>query len=253
MACATGAGLPIAMPTPLPEMWLSALSRRNAPIPRGGPRSLWPGCVPESRTQRGLRPVQRPVSWIGRVWSRDANAAAGTGLGSLSPLAVWWVKLGIVPERIEPGRPEQNGRLERLHRTLKAETASPPMANRKRQRWAFDRLRQSYNFERPHEALGQRPPALLYSPSFRPYPYRVSHPEYGTGVTVRRVRGNGAIKWKGNLIYVSEALKGEPIGLVQQDEHVWTIQFGSLLIGALDDTARRVDRTPVKVLPMSPV
>ena len=73
------------------------------------------------------------------------------------------------------------------------------------------------------------------------------------GVTVRRVRGNGAIKWKGNLIYVSEALKGEPIGLVQQDEHVWTIQFGSLLIGALDDTARRVDRTPVKVLPMSPV
>jgi hypothetical protein len=155
--------------------------------------------------------------------------------------------------RSEPGRPEQNGRLERLHRTLKAETASPPMANRKRQRRAFDRFRQSYNFERPHEALGQRPPALLYSPSFRPYPYRVRHPEYGTGVTVRRVRGNGAIKWKGNRIYVSEALRGEPIGLVQQEEHIWTIQFGSLLIGVLDDTARRVGRIPVKVLPMSPV
>ena len=206
---------------------------------------------PEAR--RALERAFREYGLPRVIRTDNGPPFAGTGLGSLSPLAVWWVKLGIVPERIEPGRPEQNGRLERLHRTLKAETASPPMANRKRQRRAFDRFRQSYNFERPHEALGQRPPALLYSPSFRPYPYRVRHPEYGTGVTVRRARGNGAIKWKGNLIYISEALKGEPIGLVQQDEHVWTIQFGSLLIGALDNTARRVDRTPVKVLPMSPV
>ena len=136
---------------------------------------------------------------------------AGTGLGSLSPLAVWWVKLGILPERIAPGHPEQNGRLERLHRTLKAETAAPPRADRRRQQQAFDRFRRSYNAERPHEALGQRPPALLYTPSFRPYPAVVGPPEYGAEVTVRRVRGNGEIKWKGDLVFVSETLKGEPV------------------------------------------
>ena len=178
---------------------------------------------------------------------------AGVGLGSLSPLSAWWIKLGIVPERIEPGHPEQNGRLERLHRTLKAETASPPRANRRRQRRAFDHFRHSYNNERPHEALGQRPPVRLYTPSFRPYPSRLSSPEYGAEVTVRRVRRNGEIKWKGDRVYVSESLRGEPTGLVQQDERTWSIQFGPLLIGVLDDNARRIDKTPVHVLPMSPV
>ena len=81
---------------------------------------------------------------------------ASVGLGSLTPLSVWWVKLGIVPERIEPGHPEQNGRLERLHRTLKAETTMPPQANRRRQRQAFDRFRHSYNTERPTRLWGRR-------------------------------------------------------------------------------------------------
>ena len=178
---------------------------------------------------------------------------ASVGLGSLSPLSAWWIKLGIVPERIEPGHPEQNGRLERLHRTLKAETASPPRANRRRQRRAFDHFRHSYNNERPHEALGQRPPVRLYTPSFRPYPSRLSSPDYGAEVTVRRVRHNGEIKWKGDRVYVSASLRGEPIGLVQQDERTWSIQFGPLLIGVLDDHARRIDKTSVHVLPMSPV
>ena len=178
---------------------------------------------------------------------------AGVGLGSLTPLSAWWVKLGIVPERIEPGHPEQNGRLERLHRTLKADTATPPKANRIRQRRAFDRFRYSYNVERPHEALGQRPPSRLYTSSFRPYPARISSPEYGTGVTVRSVRSTGQIKWRGQMVYVSESLRGEPVGLVQQDERTWTIHFGQLLIGLLDDSTGRVDKVPTKVLPMSPV
>lgn len=178
---------------------------------------------------------------------------ASVGLGSLTPLSAWWVKLGIVPERIEPGHPEQNGRLERLHRTLKAETARPPRANRTRQRRALDGFRHSYNNERPHEALGQRPPSLLYTPSFRPYPARIGSPEYGAGVTVRSVRRNGEIKWKGDLVYVSASLRGEPVGLVRLDERNWSIQFGPLIIGTLDDADRRVHKTPVKVLPMSPV
>ena len=178
---------------------------------------------------------------------------ASVGLGGLSPLSVWWVKLDIIPERIEPGHPEQNGRLERLHRTLKTETAAPPQANRRRQRGAFDRFRHSYNSERPHEALRQMPPASVYMPSSRSLPSSVSSPEYGAGVTVRRVRRNGQIKWKGDLIYLSESLRGEPVGLVQQDERTWSIRFGPLVIGKLDDVSGRVDRTPTKVLPMSPV
>ena len=178
---------------------------------------------------------------------------AGVGLGSLSPLSAWWVKLGIIPERIEPGHPEQNGRLERFHRTLKAETATPPEATPGRQQRAFDRLRYSYNNERPHETLGQIPPATLYTPSMRLYPSRISSPEYGAEAIVRRVRGNGQIKWKGELVYLSDSLRGEPVGLVQQNERTWSIQFGPLLIGVLDDPTRRVDKTPTKVLPMSPV
>jgi len=178
---------------------------------------------------------------------------ASVGLGGLSSLAVWWVKLGILPERIEPGHPEQNGRLERLHRTLKAETASPPQSTWQRQQRAFETFRSSYNEERPHEALGQQPPARQYQPSVRPYPKRVDPPEYEAGITVRRVRTNGEIKWNGGRVYLSEALCGEPVGLMPQDDRFWTIHFGPLQIGLLDNYAKRTLHTPTLVLPMSPV
>lgn len=178
---------------------------------------------------------------------------ASVGLGGLSSLAVWWVKLGILPERTEPGHPEQNGRLERLHRTLKAETASPPQPTWRRQQHAFQAFRSSYNEERPHEALGQQPPARRYRPSIRPYPTRVDSPEYEAGMTVRRVRTNGEIKWQGQTLYLSEALCGEPVGLTPQDDRFWTIRFGPLQIGLLDSHAHRTLHTPTLVLPMSPV
>jgi len=183
----------------------------------------------------------------------NGSPFASVGLGGLSALAVWWVKLGILPERIEPGHPEQNGRLERLHRTLKAETASPPQSTWQRQERAFQTFRSSYNEERPHEALGQQPPARRYQPSVRPYPKRVDSPEYEAGVTVRRVRTNGEIKWNGGRVYLSEALCGEPVGLMPQDDRYWTIHFGPLRIGLLDSYANRTLHTPTLVLPMSPV
>ena len=168
---------------------------------------------------------------------------AGVGLGSLSAS-------GSSPSASSRDTPNRTG-------------VSPPphpqggdgvaAQGQPRQRRAFDHFRHSYNNERPHEALGQRPPVRLYTPSFRPYPSRLSSPEYGAEVTVRRVRHNGEIKWKGDRVYVSASLRGEPIGLVQQDERTWSIQFGPLLIGVLDDHARRIDKTPVHVLPMSPV
>lgn len=175
---------------------------------------------------------------------------ASVALGSMSTLSVWWVKLGIIPERIAPGHPEQNGRLERLHRTLKAETASPPRGTLRAQQRAFDSFRTEYNQERPHEALGQQPPARHYSSSIRTYPSRVCSPEYETGITVRRVRSNGQIRWKGNMLYLSEALCGEPIGLLPHDDRYWTVQFGPLIIGMLDDFAHRVLHIPISVLPM---
>ena len=111
---------------------------------------------------------------------------ASTGVGGLSRLSVWWIKLGIMPERIAPGHPEQNGRHERLHATLKAETLNPPKANRREQQKAFDAFRREYNEERPHEALGQRPPASVYRPSHRSYPGREPEVWYPVELTVRR-------------------------------------------------------------------
>ena len=200
--------------------------------------------------------LERAFREYGLPWAIRADNGppfASVGLGSLTPLAVWWVKLGIVPERIEPGHPEQNGRLERLHRTLKAETASPPQSTRGKQQRAFDTFRHIYNTERPHEALGQQPPSRSYHASSRSYPGRVSALEYEVGVTVRQVRSNGEIRWKGDKIYLSESLRGEPVGLFPNDDRFWTIQFGPLSIGLLDDHARCILHTPTKVLPMSPV
>ncbi len=187
------------------------------------------------------------------IRSDNGPPFASTSLGGLSPLAVWWVKLGIIPERIQPGHPEQNGRLERLHRTLKAETASPPQATPWEQQRAFGNFRAGYNEERPHEALGQVPPAKRYRPSGRAYPSKVESPEYETGTTVRRVRTNGEIKWNGEKVYLSESLRGEPVGLTPVDERYWSIQFGPLHIGLLDSYANRTLYTPTIVLPMSPV
>lgn len=212
--------------------------------------------LPRPRGPQARQVLERAFREYGLPWTiRTDNGPpfASVGLGSLSPLAVWWVKLGIVPERIEPGHPEQNGRLERLHRTLKAETASPPRATMRRQQRAFDTFRQIYNEERPHEALGQQPPAHRYHSSSRSYPSRVGSPEYEVGMTVRQVRTNGEIKWKGDTIYLSEALRSEPVGLVQQDDRFWNIRFGPLSIGLLDDHARCILHTPIKVLPMSQV
>jgi transposase InsO family protein len=155
------------------------------------------------------------------------------GVVGLSRLAVWWLKLGIRPERIAPGCPQQNPRHERLHRTLKQETASPPQRTRCAQQRAFARFRTVYNHERPHEALAQQPPASCYVPSPRPYPARVVSPDYAAPLVVRRVRGDGDIKWRGAHIFLSQALAGEPVGLEEVADGCWRVTFGSLLLGCL--------------------
>lgn len=200
--------------------------------------------------------MERTFRDYGLPWAiRSDNGPpfASTGLGGLSQLSVWWIKLGIVPERIAPGHPEQNGRLERLHLTLAQETTSPPQSTGQAQQRAFARFRQEYNEERPHEALGQRTPASQYYLSPRPYPARLHSPEYASSMEVRRVRTNGEIWWRNRKIYLSEALVGEPVGLQQADDRFWTVHFGPLQIGMLDNHQQRIFRIPVEVLPMSPV
>lgn len=175
-----------------------------------------------------------------------------TSLGGLSKLAVWLIKLGIIPERIRPGHPEENGRHERMHRTLKDAVASPPKASFRAQQRAFDWFIDDYNEVRPHEALGQKTPGSVYFASLRNYPDRIDQPEYQDDVTVRRVRTNGDIKWKGNRVFISEALIGEPVGLKRITERIWAIYYGPLEIGTLDETTMKTIKTPVKVLPMCP-
>ena len=190
---------------------------------------------------------------------RTDNGApfASVGLGGLSRLSVWFIKLGIRPERIEPGHPEQNGRHERMHRSLKEATASPPRGDIKEQQKTFDEFVLEHNLERPHEALGQKTPLSFYHPSMRPYPSEVPTVDYHGDVIVRQVRHNGEIRWKGELLYISEALAGEPVALKQQEEHLWEIRFSSYSLGLLNELTSRITPLPIKqgeeVLPMCPV
>jgi len=173
---------------------------------------------------------------------RTDNGApfASKAVGGLSRLAIWWLKLGIVPERIEPGRPQQNGRHERMHLTLKQETANPPRGTMRSQQRRFDEFRAEYNEQRPHEALDQRTPAELYRVSPRVYPARLPEPEYVDGMEVRFVRHSGEIKWQGRRMYLGEVLAGENVALEPISDGHWLVYFCKMPLGVLDDRRRRV-------------
>jgi hypothetical protein len=147
------------------------------------------------------------------------------------------VKLGIQPERIQPGHPEQNGRHERMHLTLKQECCLPPAATLAAQQLRFDAFCGSFNFERPHQALGLQPPAAFYRPSPRPYPSVLEDPAYSASAVIRRVRSNGEIRWQGKLIFVSEALIGEAVG-IQETLVGYDVYFGPIFLGELHPRRR---------------
>lgn len=160
---------------------------------------------------------------------------AGVGLRGLSRLSVWWLRLGITPERIAPGKPQQNGRHERMHRTLKQETATPPQDNLRSQQRAFDRFREEYNYDRPHEALGQRPPGSLYVASATSYPEYLPEPVYPEHFERRVVEEHGQFKFRGRRFFLSYALAGEPVGLEPlDDDQLWLVHFCSMPLAILD-------------------
>jgi len=159
---------------------------------------------------------------------------ASRAIAGLSLLAIYLMKLDIIPERIAPGHPEQNGRHERMHRTLKAEAIQPPRANRRAQQAAFDHFKYVYNQQRPHEALKMKTPAQCYKPSLRPYPSRLPEPEYGSGLEVRRVRSCGKFSWKGQQVFLTETLRNEPIGLEPIEDQLWLVYFATFPIALFD-------------------
>jgi transposase InsO family protein len=156
------------------------------------------------------------------------------GAGGLTRLSVWWMKLGIAPHFIHPASPQENGRHERMHRTLKAQTSVPPAANAPRQQARFDLFREHYNEERPHEALDQRAPAEVYARSPRQMPARAEDPWYDADHHVRRVRPNGEIRWKGGLVFIGEALVDELVGVAERETGDHVVRFCDLDIGLID-------------------
>jgi transposase InsO family protein len=171
----------------------------------------------------------------------NGNPFASIALGRLSQLSVWWVRLGIYPELIELGRPDQNGQHERMHRTLKAGTTRPPAADNQAQQIRFDAFRQTYNYERPHEALGMQLPGALYKPSSRPFPSRLPQVEYPPHFEVRLVSENGGIRWRSKWVNVSHVLSGEYVGLEEIDNGIWEVHFGPVRLGRLDERDSKIE------------
>jgi putative transposase len=168
---------------------------------------------------------------------------SGHTLGGLTQLSRWFIELDIMPIRIEPGHPEQNGSHERMHRTLKAWIRRNPKSSLRVQQRSFNAFRQEFNHVRPHQSLGQKTPASAFQ-SYRPFS-RPKKVEYDTTMDVRSVRSNGQIKWKGGLLFLSEVLAGANIGLTEIGEQLWSIHFSAVRIGYLDGfTNRAQNRRP---------
>ena len=177
-----------------------------------------------------------------RLRTDNGPPFASVAAGGLSQLSKWWIRLGIRPERIRPAKPSENGRHERMHRSLKEAVMRPPARTLAAQQRRFDAFVEEFNWQRSHEALGRQTPASVHQPSPRPYPERLPEVEYPSGVTVRRVRRTGEFKWRGQLIYLSTVLAKEPIGLVPCDNDRWEIRYSFHPLGVLDEPPSKSSR-----------
>ena len=185
--------------------------------------------------------------WVFRAYGlpearRTDNGApfASLAAGGLSQLSTWWVRLGIRPERIRPATPSENGRHERMHRSLKEAVINPAASSFAAQQRRFDGFVEEFNWQRSHEALGRLTPGRVHEVSPRPYPAKLPAIEYDRGVTVRQVRHNGELKWRGRLIYLSQVLAQEPIGLVACDNDCWEIRYSFHLLGFLNERTHTI-------------
>lgn len=156
------------------------------------------------------------------------------GAGRLTSLSIKLIKAGVMPEWIDPGKPQQNGRHERMHLTLKTEATIPPEHTLELQGMKFNEFQNYFNFIRPHEALDQKTPGSVYMPSTRIWNGKFKSPEYPSDYVVRHVRNCGRIRWKGELPYVGQMLYREPIGLQEQDNGIWKVYYGPIILGYIN-------------------
>ena len=212
-------------------------------------------CQAESSTnlkgaQQALLAAFRTYGLPAAIRTDNGTPFVGHGATGLAQLSVWWIKLGIRHQRIEKSRPDQNGRHERMHRTLKAETTRPPEQSFEAQQARFDQFREEFNQERPHEALEQRTPCSCYQSSDRTYPEHIPAPEYPGYFELRTVDGNGSFKFQGSRLFIGHPLAGELLGLVEIDDDVWTLRFYDQELGRISTKHRKPE---LNLLPMSSV
>lgn len=203
-------------------------------------------CASRISTNMTQNALQKLFVVFGLPWvirSDNGTPFASHGLAGLSRLSVWLIKLGIIPERIRKGHPEENGRHERMHLTLKNETTFPPCSTLEEQQKCFDGFRQSFNEERPHEGIAFQRPVWLYQSSSRSFPKKLSTIEYDDSFLIkRRIRDNGTMKWSGKEIFISETLVRENIGFKPHNEEEWVLYFSFLPIGIFNENTGKVRR-----------
>ena len=203
-------------------------------LPRTGVAQAWPV----------LDAAFREFGLPERLRSDNGPPFAARGAGGLSQLAVKVIKAGVAVERIAPGKPQENGRLERLHLTLLQETASPPAGSLREQRERFRTFQRLYNEDRPHQGLANTTPAEHYAPSPRRFDGVLREPHYPPDCEVRRVRSNGQIKWRGRLVLISGALAGEPVGLAEAEDGAWHVSYGPMPLGLIAPGSNHVTPPP---------
>lgn len=189
-----------------------------------------------------LETIFREYGLPDAIRNDNGTPFASKCIGGLSRLSIWFIQLGIIPERIKKGCPQENGRHERMHRTLKSDALDEVARNLKEQQKQFDIFRHDFNNDRPHESLNDQTPSDYYKKSQRPYVERPHPPEYGYDHIVRQVRQSGDIKFQGRMFYLTESLAGLPVGLKEIADGLWQIQFSFYLIGSVDLRKNKIIR-----------
>lgn len=193
-----------------------------------------------AETQRRIKRVFQDYGLPGAIRSDNGVPFASRSIHGLSRLNVWWMKLGIIHQRIRPAHPQENGRHERMHRTLKAETTRPPAETISAQQRRFNRWRGQFNEDRPHQAIAFASPAMLYLPSLRVYPSKLPEPQYEGHCQVRLVSSIGTIRFNNTQIFLSGVLAGEHIALEEIDDGIWNVLFFDRLLGRLDQRSGHI-------------
>jgi transposase InsO family protein len=191
------------------------------------------------RVQAVLEAAFREFGLPEAIRTDNGSPFASRAPAGLSRLSLWWIRLGIRPERIAPGQPQQNGRHERFHLTLAQETAMPPARTRRAQQRVFQQFAEVYNRTRPHQALGYRTPDSCYTASARRYPARVPEPEFPKGCVMRRISQQGSLRWRGERTFISAVLGHEPVGMLRVSEKYWEMFYGPVSFGWFDGVGCR--------------